>query len=407
MALVLQDIHKKLDNPIKSMFTKITLNCRVVTVNLEKEYFTIESDQKELDCYTKENISNLNSGMALTVTGCIFLNPYNNNQIALNVQNFWIISENRIYEKEFWRYKKNESKLNSKNYMQKIANADPNNPPKTIFNVVLLALDEQGTHLENFKKLFSEKCTGKLYVYHLMNKLSIPISYFSKNHNIDLICILTSKLSPENMFRLSSKDNLRTILDRKKCPYLISVTCDKTTAPLISKITKQNFDQVEQCVDFIQNIQTTYEQSIKDSIADVKNILVKILEKKRKTFNRFRMLLTSLADPKFNTINLERIKNTLINRLMTEKMKLYNIQSVIMKKIIDDERCQNFFGLLINNEKELGKIVNEPLANEPLANEPLLPVCHLVNQINTEKIENKKADITIDHSSNYNQNDKY
>ncbi len=312
MALVLHDIHKKLNSTIQSTFTEqLTLNCTVKHINMEKGYFTIESEQRELDCYTKENISNLNVGMVLTVTGRIFLNPSNVSQIALNVQKFQPINENCIYEKEMQLYQKLGFKLKSKQIMEKIAKADPNYPPKTILNMALLVLDEQGTHLENFKKLFSERCTGKLYVYHLMDKLLMPISYFSKNHNIDLICILTSKLSPENMFKLSSVDNLRTILNRKKCPYLISVTCDKTTVPLIPEITKQKFDQVEQCIDFIQNIQTIYSQNIKDSITDVKNIMVKILDKKRTMFNRLRMLLTSLADPKFTTINLERIKNTL------------------------------------------------------------------------------------------------
>ncbi len=87
---------------------------------------------------------------------------------------------------------------------------------------------------------------------------------------------------------------------------------------------------------------------------------------------------------------------------MAEKIKLYNIQATIMKKIIDDERCQNFFGLLINNEKELGQIVDEPL-------QPVWSTIDIIKDdtFTTEKIENKKADIMIDHSSNYNQNDKY
>ena len=130
-----------------------------------------------------------------------------------------------------------------------ISEMTPKYPPKMFYNIALIALPDDDENIENFKILFQEKCNGKLYVYRLKNNsLQSALEYFKKYHNIDLICLLTNKLNLKNIYELSSRTNVKYMINRKNVPYIISIISSHIkTIPLTMTLSNKVIN-INECI---------------------------------------------------------------------------------------------------------------------------------------------------------------
>src|SRR5690606_982278 len=148
-------------------------------------------------------------------------------------------------------------------------------PPTIINNIGLIVMPEDENNIENFKVAFQEKCRGKLFIYRIRyenmeSDLLFAFDFFKKYHYIDLICLLTNQLTTNNICSLSSKNIVKYMLNRKNVPYVISIISlnkvNSTMQPLTVMLSNEEIENINNCINYIHNIQFSLRKKIDEGI---------------------------------------------------------------------------------------------------------------------------------------------
>jgi len=425
MSKDLVQIHNKLNKTIQTNFSKaLSISAIIESVDHEKNYFTIKTQQNGenvIECHTKNNMEKLIIGDIVKIKGWIQLHPQNASKIFLNVEHFYIADKKYKYDAAINLYNKLHGALLLEKYQQTINKKFALiKPPVNIMNVGLIVVpDTNDKNIENFKIAFQEKCLGKLFIYRLQNdqitevSLRTAFEYLKKYHFINIIILLIGHTTIENICELSSKNNVKYLLYRKKCPYVVSITStttndlldDKSMEPLSTLLSNKKFSGINNCMDFIHNIQSIYRNTITNGIQLGDKFLLQILNTYKRDLCELKLLASELADVRFlpkttklinpinNSLLFEKLKIMLSNRLIKEQLNLYNIQMTNIKKIIEDPGCQRIFRHVIEAER---KIELETIAASPQDNRSV----NVINELDSVKknTSSKQNQYTQEHS---------
>lgn len=421
MSKDLSKIHSRLLKTIQVNFTKpCKIEAIIDSVDPEKNCFFIQTEDgdKKLECFYKDDVTDLIKGDIVKIKGWVRLHPNLTGKIFLAVDYFYKLS----YEDKFGPALDMHDRLTRtlvnekcKSIIRKITSLPV---PKFIYNIGLIVLPDDEKNIENFKTAFKEKCVGNIYIYRLLYKnidssLQTVFEYFKKYNNIDLICLLTNKLRLSDVCGLSSKDNVKYLLNRKSVPYTVSIIyrhvpeenffvenspSQKYAQPLSVMLSNNVFKGIDDCINFIRDSQLSTNKEIKDNIQLGKNMLEKIMEKQHQDLFEVRLCLTQMSDPKVIEITgktdspLEKLKFLLLRKLDKEKINLGYINAYIMRNIISYPQLGPIYQRIVDTEKRSLSYNSKVTTNDqktaidpPLAN---------------EKIENKKSDNDISDKPN-------
>ena len=353
-------VHNRLAQTIKVNFANpIAIDAIVTSISTDKKYFTISTaDNKHmLDCYTEQNISELKENDRIRLKATLRLHPNNTGKMYLWVEYFYTVDQTAIYTENLEMYSKLKNILSKENFQVIVQKHYQKPIPTRAYNIGLIVFQDDEANIENFKKMFQEKCVGELFIRHLSgaveNDLCCALNYFSKYHYIDLICILSNKVSMPAIFQLSSKDNVKRLLGRKKIPYLVSIINNTVDMkPLSAVLSNKTFGSVEDCINFIQNIQTGFKQLLSDNINSGVKQLELILAKHRERLLEQKLFIAELNDPRFPqkvdiTNPFEQLKAAIVKRLIKERLLLGNIKTLVMRKLIEDPTVKKIYTDLI------------------------------------------------------------
>ncbi|XWV26214.1 hypothetical protein QJ857_gp0862 [Tupanvirus soda lake] len=383
-------------------------------INTNDQSFVLRSidGNSIMECYTQEDLSKLKDKDKVTVKGWLKFKKGQNNpsKIYIHAKYLYTESEKQKYTNAYEKYNKFKIQLESQKCQNAIKKIKLQQIPQTIHNVGLIVLPENDGNLENFKVVFQERCYGKLFIYRLNSDtidsaLPVAIEYFKKYHNIDMICLLTNQLTFKNVCDLSSLKNITYMINRKQCPYIVTVestTKEKTMMePLIFPLTNTKVNGIIECIDFIHNIQAHLRKDLETGIQKGTDILNKLVEKEKIKLFKYRVHLASLVDPKFhkNTNGyvdspIERLRDMVLQKLNREKIKLSKINITIMRNIIDDSRVQGYFEKLVAWEKSNFNDVKKQVSAQPLTS----PI---------RKTANDKEDMSFSIKKNALQQNQY
>jgi len=365
----LSKIHQKLLESINVGFKKaIEIDAIIETINIDHQFFTIktEDNSKIIECHTQEDLSQAKPGERIRLKGWMRLHPNNTGKVYLLLEYFYAISEKEKYTTAIDFYSRLNKALSANKYQNIIKKITTIEPPKKINNVALIVMPNNDLNIENFKVTFQNSCYGQLYVYHLKNDndgnfyLTNALEFFKKYHDIDLICLLTNQLTIGNICELSSKNNVRYMLNRKDGPYIISIVTtntDKNTAePLTAMLSNKKISGINATICFIHDIQSTFRKQLDDGIKLGTNILERIIESKDKKLFELQVCMSEFYDPKNINNNkylpIDKLKDLLDKHLTKEKMHLQNIQQMIMKNIITHSVLQKYYPMFIEAEQK-------------------------------------------------------
>jgi hypothetical protein len=378
MAGNLNWVHKRLFDALNANFPKpMKINGIVDSVNAEDHSFIMKTidGQKMMECITEESLANLNPGVNILIRGYLKLHPRNTGKMYIAVEYMYVQSQEEQYKKGVEMYNKLYKTLDSDQCKKIIKKLTPNHPPTNISNIGLIVLPDNDQNLENFKISFREKCQGKLFIYRSKNSnldscLRPAVEYFKKYHKIDIVCLLTNELTTMQVCQLSSKENVKYLLNRKEAPYIISILSNNREnimlEPLTALLSNKTVRGISAFTEYIATHQIEFKQKIMKGIEIGKNLLEEILQTKRQELSKLQFLIEDLADPRFysknSTVQLDKLKQMLVGRIAQEKESLYRMRFAIMNNIIEDMRLQKIYPRIIESEKQ---IMREKKITEP------------------------------------------
>lgn len=422
MSKDLVQVHSRLLKTIQANFSKpLDIEGQIYSVNIDNKSFvmTKEDGDKYLECYYKDDISFLQKGVMVKVRAWVRLHPNKTGNIFLAVEHIHVLSQDRNNISNLDMHYILAQTLTDVRCQKLIDKIRSNKMPKKIFNVALITLScsrssrshletksdnksssspileplvDNEQNIENFKTIYQEKCVGKLFIYrlkyqNLSSSLKIACEYFKKYHNIDLICLLLNQVTLNEICALSSKDNVKYMLNRKNVPYIISIIApnnklealpecddiDQSVKPMTLSAVLSNkiIAGIVPCINLICSKQIPIKKKIMDAIQLGKNRLQHIIEDYQQKVLELSLCIASLNDPRFINISkineqkFEKLKYYLLRRLDKEKIILGNISIYMMKSIIYYPQMDRMYKTIIESENK---------------------------NANYEKIENKKPD---------------
>ena len=384
----LEGVYDRLARVINLNFSKpIAIDAIVKNIEIEHNIFTIsnEANDKILTCTTQMDISQLKPNDNIRLRGYLTINSNNLPEPFLNVDYFYLVEQHDIYAQKIDMYNKLH-KILMKEKCQKILNRHyMYKAPEYVFNVGLIVCTTDKNSINNFINGFKEKCVGELYVYHVEESTNdktfrSALEYFRKYHHIDLVCVLSEKMSIENILLLSSKDNVAYLLNRKNTPYIISVIDKSHSAPLSGVLSNKNFYSAPKCIEFVQNIQNNFMTILSDNISVGTKELDSIITGYKNRLLELEMSIAGLNDTRF-PIKLppndpfELLKGLVLRRLTKDRLLLSNIETLIMKKVIEDTTVKRVYTEIIDSHNRRNQ-----------------------QQLENKKIENKTSDCTVDNT---------
>lgn len=389
MSKILRKVQNILKESLADNFNKsIKLTGIIQNIILNDNIFIVKTTDnteynKIIECHTNEPINNLKIGDTIFAEGFIKINTETNISIYLQLKYYCILSKKQIFENFIKHYDRLKHVLVTK-YKNAIKRLEPKILPKMIYNTALLVMPENESHVENFKICFQEKCLGKLYVYHVKNKegaVEEALKFFNKYHYIDLICLLTDQININDVKLLSTVTCVKYMLNRKEHPYIISIVKNYESVkndpekliPLTALLSNANTTNIDSCTELIHNIQFRFKNYIEEKLEFGKNKLIKkmnnekenILKLESELSKKLGSSLSNISNPS-NLNKLEKIKNILSKKLEQEMNSLLIIKNYITENIVEDERVQYYYPIVIQSEKNT--LVGKKTTNKDFQN---------------------------------------
>lgn len=325
----------------------------VFSIDLDNNSFIISDLEGEtyIECIYNNNLEILKSGDTIQIEGFLRMHPRNIGKLYVEVSHYHLIDDKYIYNKNISSNKKLVATLTGEEYQKKVKQIRSAKIPELITNIALITLPNNNINIQNFKIVFQERCVGKLFIYQLQydkssTSLITALEYFNKYHDIHLICLLTNKLTTQDICELSSVDNVKYLLNRKQEPYLLSIISSDNTESITSTLSNQRIQGINNCVDYIHQIQVSYKNNLNNSLNKAKCLLNNIVNKYYYKLLDFRLAMVRLYDKNFLygirylEESFEHLRRILLDKLMKEKQILFNMKRCIMQNIIDHQQIQ-------------------------------------------------------------------
>jgi hypothetical protein len=368
MSKDLSKIYTRLQKAVCANFSQVlVIEGTIETINNNEHFFVIRSldGTNTIECRTNEDLSKFKDRDAITVKGWLRLYPNSPCKMYIAVEYLYPISEKQKYDNAFIIYKCLLKTLHTNKCQEIIKDFVLMAPPQVVNNVGLVVLPDNDNNLENFIKIFKEKCLGNLFIFRLRNgtvdsSLEIALEYFKKYHNVDLICLLTNQLTFKHVCDLSSKNNVKFMINRKKFPYIVSIVSSNkeqiTMEPLTVILSNTKFDSIFGCIDFIQEIQMSFKKQLETGIICGTNILRQLLDNEKKKLFDHKIRMAELIDPRcmvnINSSIFDKLKFLIVQKMNYERNNLHHMKTILMKNILDDPRVQHFFDAMIKTENK-------------------------------------------------------
>lgn len=286
--------------------------------NIMGDKFILKVDNDEICCSTEQNSEYLVEGENYTVTGVPRLVD---NSIVLRTT--LIVKENhetilKNMERSYDKIKKSLNKEKYLDYLNKIKNTTIYGP---FLNVAVIGLATPA--MLEFQEQFSKRCKGSLYVYGLtgenfMNSVRSAIMYFQKYLNIEVIVILNSGFSREQMYLLSKPVVLNLFTNRSVHYFQCNTDENPTLIPLTNRFMNRNFVTVTETIADIQNTQSIFYDSV--------------MKTKEKLYEQIHLHLARDRDHLLNRTNIIESMNPTTKKNIKPEVRFSNAFIEIMKK---------------------------------------------------------------------------
>lgn len=360
----LERIHKKFLDSVQINFKKpVKLCVPIRMVDNETKTFLVETDthDKTVLCRTNYDISQLKSGDIVHLHGYLKINEMN--MMFIEVFNLYPDTGKSINDERIGIYDKLHSALKNEKRSKQIQKFSRKNI-EYVSNIGLIYFEESENDIGMLKTKFQEQCTGNLYLCRIKNNFSErnvnrALEYFRKYREIDLVCILTTGISLEHVLDLSSKDNVKYLLNRKEYPFLISINSvmheqnNDVMVPHCCLLSNKVFTNQEQLCDFVKKIQMDFKQKVIENINMANTLLEQYIEAQRKKLFELELCIAETADIRFiekSNNPFEKVKELVAQKLGKEKMFVMNVENMLMKRLIEHPPLKQLYPKLIEGE---------------------------------------------------------
>jgi hypothetical protein len=388
---ILEQLSIKFDKVIKANFEyPFVADVMIAQVDPETSTFIGIDGNYYMKCLTNLNIEKLSEGMKIRLKGKII--PDNNNIgcICVHVSHFYPIDDTVRYEEEIEKYMTTLVDLNeSVKLKEQMSLLYKRAPPSVVYDIGVIVFSDHKFILDTFKSQFQEKCVGNIFVYKIgqansseqtpriefgklnsKNVFTDALKFFNTK-KVDIVCVLTDKLTLEQIFSMSSPDSIKnTYKYSKNGVYTVSVSQinplkneahppENNSSEINNyhcfRLTNRQFKSVYNCIEMIRRIQTSYRLKITQSIKiGVKELYCVIDDYKMRVTN-LELLNIPPIIPKRNSPktknSIEELKDIMISKLDNEKTKLINMELVLLKSMVDMTLNQNTIEALKFYEK--------------------------------------------------------
>lgn len=339
----------QLINQTKPIGIKGSINSIVQKSNL---FYLLTDKNEYLECYY-DGINNYQEGDLVLIKGRYALgqDAIVANRVYINVEFMDKINDEKKLELLAKNYQKIHRTLCTPKYITIARKFRMRRSPDNVLNVGVIAFTGNNDNIDNFKIAFQEKCVGNLFIYRVDENdplsLITGMEYFKKYHGIELICFLTNQININQAYDLSSIDIVKYLINRKKYPYIVSITShleEFHPIPFSVSLSNKKMDGIYACVNFIHGIQSEFRKKIDQIVSDGINQLRQLIDKQKSRLLECKLLMTELTPlsrmQKLNHMPIEKLKILLLNRISKEKSKMIKLASQLSTNFIYDEHIK-------------------------------------------------------------------
>jgi len=401
---ILEQISKKLHKAIKLNFShQFVADVIVTKVDRTAASFVGKNDCYVLRCLTDLDISSLAEGQQIRLQGKIVAERNNIGSSYVKVDRFFEIKNSVRYEDEIKKYMTTAKDFNESDKLKdQLKIIYQRTRPQIIHDVGVVVLSDHKFILDTFKAQFQERCVGNLFVYKIPNDLirnnpdytqsnlyTEAIKFFNRKR-VDLVCVLTDRLTLSQTLSLSSADAIRnTYRYSKSGVYMAAVSqknlltyelktsddTDDTIVPEVTdhhcfRLTNKQFKSVYECISMIHDVQTSHKKIISDALEMAKAEMNDMIEGYRSQLLAIELLnvqpflklktetkrsksvsLKNFSKKILNENPIDELKELILTKLDNEKNKLVSVELELTKSMIEMTLCPKTIEAIRSYEK--------------------------------------------------------
>lgn len=343
---------------ILSSFQDKIKDSYVLTATVEsvhENYFNVLIDNQLLECHTSESISHLKANDQVKISGKISCDDKFFMKLILNLEYFYLISEESAYMDVLVNYNKLLRVINTDKYRKIIHTIKQLEPPSIIKNIAVL-VPNIGYDIDGFRKGFIEKnCKCNMFIYYLSNdyeSFERAFTYLKMNHNIDMFVILNNNITTQVICQLSSPQIAKFLTTKSRSNYVVSVMPDKqdntTLLPISSILSNKKINGINNFFNYINETHTILNNHLEEGIRYGIRLLKNILVEKKNRINLINYEVSRLfyLQPSIQLqMYFEKIKLLLLQKLMSIKLsimeKAKQISVVIMESVLNVKKIED------------------------------------------------------------------
>ncbi|MEM0354087.1 MAG: hypothetical protein QXW79_00760 [Thermoplasmata archaeon] len=374
-------LHRKLQRVLDLNFPdQILIESKVISTDNDNGIMIIGVNGYTIECRANCDITLLKENDHIYLEGRLWLNE--NGKIIINMIRFHTMNQMNTYDERMKFYNKLKKIIEGNSIQSIINRIRTRNEPKSIYNVGIIVIPNNDEYFESLLKMIQQKyfeqdnimsnlsvenyCSqeksnelvGQIFVFHLRAgfldyDLRVALKYFEKFHNIDLVCILSIKVSNIEVFDLSCKENLNFLLN-KKYPYLVSIS-NAILEPLTASLSSKKFGTIKEFVDFLRFTQENYRKKIFRSLSRALELFDQRIAKYNRKLHELEQWIMELgksADFERECISnlLNKLKNLVLQKLNEKKLYLDNVELSLTKKLVNDTKLMRITEEIIKHE---------------------------------------------------------
>ena len=344
----LQQIHDKFSKVIERNFDAEFI-ADVVFMSSDKKtsMFIVKDNKILINCFSDLDVSSLNKGDMIRIRGVIKPNKTRLGSIDVIITFFYLIRDEERLKEPIQSYHQIKQQVLRQKTQERLVTIKNKKLPISVITIGLIVFENDKPQesisvsvLDLFVEQFKQKCKGHLIIYSLKPPMLLTdaLDYFDKI--TDMICILTGKLTLDQILYLSIDSIVNDVYKYvKRSKSYVSAVSHIPHSPntnmtdcLCYYMTNRQFNSVNECIDLIASIQSAYEKMILDSLTDKYNEINQIISFHEKRLSYIESYINSMDISPDNSI--EQLKNAICNKLDKEKDRLVNIELSILSRIL-------------------------------------------------------------------------
>ena len=369
----------------------------VEKVDIVTQSFIVRSLDFILRCKTNSDLSTLKKNDKIRIKGNIVADKQKLGVIYAQVV-FYPITDYIRLESNILAYNKIQEYLSQADRQTKIRTIHNRKIPQIIRTVGLIVINTHTIISEMFKTSFKTKCVGNLFIYKIadtiiktkhgttkINMLEAAITHFNMKR-VDIICILTDRLSIDQTLALSSTNLIKQMYKfSKNGTYIMSIS-QKNPSDIVNtepeyvndylcwSLTNKQFTNVDDCIECIQQIQSAYKNSISHAIATATAELKSKIEEYYDRIIKLQVYTSELnlripaAAISSSSDPIDTLKEAVLSKLDSEKNKLMEIELIVTKSVASMMTNKHILAALDLYEKSK---MNPPNISEEATNNDL------------------------------------